>query len=61
MGGLSSETMWKVGGQVVWSPVKDLNIGTELTYMRLNQHLTEQRSCRAVIGCLPLELGRFPG
>jgi len=40
IGGLSKATIWKVGAQLVWSPVKDLDIGAEVQYMSLSQRFT---------------------
>jgi hypothetical protein len=40
LGGLSKADLYNVAVQLVWSPVKDLNIGAELTYQRLSQRLT---------------------
>ncbi len=37
LGGLSTATLWRVGAQLVWSPVKDLDIGAEVQYISLNQ------------------------
>ena len=34
LGGISRFTQWQVGSQVVWSPVKDLDIGVEVQYNR---------------------------
>ncbi len=39
LGGLSSANILTLAGQVIWSPVKDLDIGAELSYARLNQSL----------------------
>lgn len=38
-GGLSSATVWNVMGDVIWSPVRNFDIGVELSYARLNQSL----------------------
>ena len=42
VGGLSKANEFRIGGQLVWSPVKDLDIGGELSYERLNANLTGQ-------------------
>jgi hypothetical protein len=38
-GGLSAATGWSVQGNVIWSPVRNFDIGAELSYARLNQTL----------------------
>jgi len=38
-GGLSRATVWNVMGSLVWSPVRNFDIGVELSYARLNQSL----------------------
>ena len=42
LGGLSKANEFRIGGQLVWSPVKDLDIGAEVQYMKLNASLTGQ-------------------
>ena len=39
LGGLSSVNVLTLGGQLVWSPVKDLDIGAEVSYESLRQRL----------------------
>ena len=39
-GGLSDVTVTQIGHSFVWSPVKDLNLGLETAYARLNQSQT---------------------
>lgn len=38
-GGLSQADLWQVVGQLVWSPVRNFDIGVEMTYQRLKQTL----------------------
>ncbi|MBN9082725.1 MAG: hypothetical protein BGP04_00875 [Rhizobiales bacterium 62-17] len=38
-GGLSNATAWNVMGDIIWSPVRNFDIGLELSYARLNQSL----------------------
>ncbi|MDH7799678.1 MULTISPECIES: porin [unclassified Beijerinckia] len=38
-GGLSNATVWTVMGSLIWSPVRNFDIGVELSYSRLNQNL----------------------
>jgi len=38
-GGLSNATVWGVMGSLIWSPVRNFDIGVELSYARLNQSL----------------------
>jgi hypothetical protein len=38
-GGVSNASVIRIGGQLVWSPTKDLDIGAEVQYMALNQKL----------------------
>ena len=40
LGGISKANEYRLGAQLVWSPVKDLDIGAELQYMKLNASLT---------------------
>ena len=39
LGGLSSANLFKIAGQLIWSPVKDLDIGAEVQYENLQQKL----------------------
>jgi hypothetical protein len=39
LGGLSKANVWEVGGNLVWSPARNFDIGVELTYEHLNQKL----------------------
>ncbi|MDF2117039.1 porin [Roseiarcaceae bacterium H3SJ34-1] len=39
-GGLSKATAWDVKTNLVWSPVRNFDIGVELSYARLTQNLT---------------------
>ncbi|MDF2118818.1 porin [Roseiarcaceae bacterium H3SJ34-1] len=39
-GGLSEATAWSVQSNLIWSPVKNFDIGVELSYARLQQSLT---------------------
>ncbi|MBN9082723.1 MAG: hypothetical protein BGP04_00865 [Rhizobiales bacterium 62-17] len=38
-GGLSKANVWGVMGSLIWSPVRNFDIGVELSYARLNQNL----------------------
>ncbi|MBN9082721.1 MAG: hypothetical protein BGP04_00855 [Rhizobiales bacterium 62-17] len=38
-GGLSDATVWGVMGSLIWSPVRNFDIGVELSYARLSQSL----------------------
>jgi len=38
-GGLSRANVWTAVGQLIWSPVRNFDIGVELSYARLNQNL----------------------
>lgn len=38
-GGLSNATVWGVMGSLIWSPVRNFDIGVELSYARLQQSL----------------------
>ncbi|MDH7794618.1 MULTISPECIES: porin [unclassified Beijerinckia] len=38
-GGLSKANLWQAAGQLVWSPVRNFDIGVELSYARLQQSL----------------------
>ena len=38
-GGLSKADLWQVAGQLIWSPVRNFDIGVELSYARLKQSL----------------------
>ena len=37
-GGVTSVVQWQVGSQLVWSPVKDLDIGVEVQYNRIENN-----------------------
>jgi len=54
LGGLSKANELRIGTQLVWSPVKDLDIGAEVQYMKLNANLTGQNgaapTCSAASG-----------
>ena len=39
LGGLSNASLFKIAGQLIWSPVKDLDIGAEVQYLNLQQRL----------------------
>ena len=39
LGGLSNANLFKIAGQLIWSPVKDLDIGAEVQYLNLQQKL----------------------
>ncbi len=39
LGGLSNANLFKIAGQLVWTPVKDLDIGAEVQYLNLQQKL----------------------
>ena len=39
-GGLSNANVWSVQSSLIWSPVKNFDIGIELAYARLSQSLT---------------------
>jgi len=51
LGGLSSANVFRLAAQLIWSPTKDLDIGTEVGYGRLNQSLAHApgyaASCQA--------------
>jgi hypothetical protein len=61
-GGLSKANAYILAGQIVWTPVKDLDIGAELQYTRLNQTLATNPGfapsaagaslCGGVAGCV---------
>jgi len=38
-GGLSKAHLWNVAGDLIWSPVRNFDIGVELSYAKLNQSL----------------------
>ncbi|HEV2574317.1 MAG TPA: porin [Beijerinckiaceae bacterium] len=38
-GGLSKARLWNVAGQLVWSPLRNFDLGAELSYAKLNQSL----------------------
>ena len=38
-GGLSKAHLWNVAGSLIWSPVRNFDLGVELSYAKLNQSL----------------------
>ena len=61
-GGLSGATVWQIIGQLIWSPTKDLDVGFELTYGRLNQRLAATSVAKGGTGAptaVPAAAGGF--
>ncbi len=62
LGGLSGATVWQIIGQLIWSPTKDLDVGFELTYGRLNQRLAATSVAKGGTGAptaVPAAAGGF--
>ena len=62
LGGLSGATVWQIIGQLIWSPTKDMDVGFELTYGRLNQRLAATSVAKGGTGAptaVPAAAGGF--
>ena len=53
LGGLSNVNVFRIAGQLAWSPVKDMDIGVEVAYLRLNQSLAHAPGFAPTCGAGP--------
>jgi len=60
-GGLSKASAWTVGSNVTWSPIRDFDIGLELTYARLKQNFTGNRGGAPSLVNAAAAAGACPG